>query len=489
MPRCTQSGGAGAEGVTASKKQNAQGRRRSLRDLFRRGRKQQAPSTLDETATTPEDPLISSSSNSSTTLEQDSLVDSRDNQKAYCDDEADNNGSTPPATERSCPVCCAVLAADDFPTMTLACTHSTCRSCLETYFKQEIMESRTGLKCPQCENEYEAHDITRILSQSENPVLVDRYLEFTLRRSLASMPDIRWCPAPDCGYGVIANNCASCPKLTCKRPECGTTFCYLCETEWHPCETCVEAFTRRLSESMETAIAAENAGRNARSAAPGAAATSSLWKRRGWTSHGKHQYADEGVLLVKLCPSCRTKICLAIGSCNELMCPQCLHSFCWLCLQSLMDDLHFFSASGCTYFGSRTWSRPSTVAAQLLTVAGAPLVLAAVTVAIPPLTLIYFPAILVYFVSTSGDKSPARKCLTIVWSAVAGLLLSPIVAALGIVLAIPLGLVYAYGYMPYKMIKRRKPSPHRFGIDVDDAELCLYTTDDPESDARMLFPP
>ena len=57
------------------------------------------------------------------------------------------------------------------------------------------------------------------------------------------------------------------------------------------------------------------------------------------------------------------------------------------------------SASGCTYFGSRTWSRPSTVAAQLLTVAGAPLVLAAVTVAIPPLTLIYFPAILVYFVS------------------------------------------------------------------------------------------
>ena len=143
------------------------------------------------------------------------------------------------ASERTCPVCYELLAAEEFPTMTLACAHRTCRSCIEMYFKQEIMESRTGLKCPQCENEYAPHDITRILSQSESPELVDRYLEFTLRRSLVSVPDMRWCPAPDCGYGVIASNCASCPKLTCKRPECGTEFCYHCQTVSEPLCICL----------------------------------------------------------------------------------------------------------------------------------------------------------------------------------------------------------------------------------------------------------
>ncbi|XP_065190415.1 E3 ubiquitin-protein ligase RNF19A-like [Sycon ciliatum] len=457
----------------ASKK--VQGCRGSLNDGLRTGHEQDAHTTLGEARTTDENPVTNN-----TNLGNDSaMMDSKDSLSVF--------RASSPATERSCPVCCAVLAADNFPAMTLACTHSTCRSCLETYFKQEIMESRTGLKCLQCENEFEAHDITRILSQSENPELVDRYLEFTLRRSLASMPDIRWCPAPDCGYGVIANNCASCPKLTCKRPECGTTFCYLCEREWHPRETCLEAFTRHLRESMPETNIAEDADKT--KATTTSAAASSWWQRRRSRRSRQGDKANkEEPLLVKLCPHCRAKISRHEKGCNQMHCWVCSHEFCWLCLQSDYDG-HFFRPTGCTYKGSKTWSRPSTVAAQVLAIAGAPLGLAALMVAIPPIVFYQLPAILVHVASIREYETPARKRLAIVRSALTGIVLSPFVAVLGIVLAIPLGLVYAYGYMPYKMVKRGPElSPHRFGIDVDDAELCLYVTVDAESEDSMPYP-
>ena len=33
-----------------------------------------------------------------------------------------------------------------------------------------------------------------------DPVLFEKYEDFTLRRLLSLDPDTRWCPAPDCGY-------------------------------------------------------------------------------------------------------------------------------------------------------------------------------------------------------------------------------------------------------------------------------------------------
>ena len=42
-----------------------------------------------------------------------------------------------------------------------------------------------------------------------------------LRRLLATDPDTRWCPRPNCTYAVIATGCASCPKIECERPGCG----------------------------------------------------------------------------------------------------------------------------------------------------------------------------------------------------------------------------------------------------------------------------
>ena len=52
-----------------------------------------------------------------------------------------------------------------------------------------------------------------------------------------------------CRYVVIASGCASCPKLTCERPGCGTLFCYHCKQMWHPNQTCDAARAERLANT------------------------------------------------------------------------------------------------------------------------------------------------------------------------------------------------------------------------------------------------
>src|SRR6218665_1784611 len=46
-------------------------------------------------------------------------------------------------------------------------------------------------------------------------------------------------------YAVIATGHASCPKLECARPGCGTFFCYNCKQNWHPDQTCDAARAER----------------------------------------------------------------------------------------------------------------------------------------------------------------------------------------------------------------------------------------------------
>lgn len=79
----------------------------------------------------------------------------------------------------------------------------------------------------------------------DNALLSFKFEDFMLRRVLSTDPDTRWCPAPDCGYAVVASGCAGCPKLKCERPGCGSYFCYHCKAEWHPNQTCDMARAQR----------------------------------------------------------------------------------------------------------------------------------------------------------------------------------------------------------------------------------------------------
>jgi E3 ubiquitin-protein ligase RNF19A len=55
-------------------------------------------------------------------------------------------------------------------------------------------------------------DIASLIGD-KNSNLLTLYESLMLRRLLASDPDTRWCPGPNCTYAVIATGCASCPKI------------------------------------------------------------------------------------------------------------------------------------------------------------------------------------------------------------------------------------------------------------------------------------
>lgn len=142
-----------------------------------------------------------------------------------------------------CPLCLLELPTDCFPQLS-SCPHRACCDCLRQYLRIEISESRVNISCPECTEPIHPNDIRSLLNDE---VMVAKYESFMLRRILVTEPDARWCPAPDCGYVVIASGCASCPKLHCERPGCSTSFCYHCKQEWHPNQTCDAARAQRAS--------------------------------------------------------------------------------------------------------------------------------------------------------------------------------------------------------------------------------------------------
>ena len=174
-------------------------------------------------------------------------------------------------------------------------------TCFRQYLTIEISESRVNLTCPVCFELMHPTDIHRIL---KNEYLGLKFEDFMLRRVLSKDPDTRWCPAPDCGFAVIATGCAGCPKLQCERPGCETYFCYHCKAEWHPNQTCDMARGQRMSNF-----------------------------RYRFTSHNDDD--------VKACPRCQMLIVkMDDGSCNHMTCSVCGAEFCWLCMKEV-SDLHY----------------------------------------------------------------------------------------------------------------------------------------------------
>ena len=97
-----------------------------------------------------------------------------------------------------CPVCTIPQPPAAFPEFKSAsCRHRTCAECIHHYFVVEITESRTDIPCPVCAARIHPDDIRTFLK--DDPILLNKYEEFSLRRALVVDPDIRWCPAPDCG--------------------------------------------------------------------------------------------------------------------------------------------------------------------------------------------------------------------------------------------------------------------------------------------------
>lgn len=249
-----------------------------------------------------------------------------------------------------------------------------------------------------------------------------KYEEFMVRRVLLTDPDSRWCPAPDCSYAVVATSCASCPRLICERPGCDMEFCYHCKEEWHPDQTCDSAriLRQRNYNSSDLNI------------------SPALLNR------------DD----IKPCPRCQVLIVkMDDGSCNHMVCAVCGSEFCWLCMK-IITDLHFLSPSGCTFWGKKPWSKKKKLLWQIGTIFGAP-------IGIGLLACIAVPAVCIAVPIWVGRKIHSRlktakkrkRNLSIFGAVLASIVVSPILAALSVVIGVPILLFYVYGVVPLSLCR------------------------------------
>ncbi|XP_052603582.1 E3 ubiquitin-protein ligase RNF19A [Peromyscus californicus insignis] len=325
-----------------------------------------------------------------------------------------------------CPLCLLRHSKDRFPDI-MTCHHRSCVDCLRQYLRIEISESRVNISCPECTERFNPHDIRLILSDD---VLMEKYEEFMLRRWLVADPDCRWCPAPDCGYAVIAFGCASCPKLTCGREGCGTEFCYHCKQLWHPNQTCDAARQERAQSLRLRTIRSSSISYSQESGAA----------------------ADD----IKPCPRCAAYIIkMNDGSCNHMTCAVCGCEFCWLCMKEI-SDLHYLSPSGCTFWGKKPWSRKKKILWQLGTLVGAPVGIALIAGIAIPAMIIGIPVYVgrkIHNRYEGKDVSKHKRNLAIAGGVTLSVIVSPVVAAVTVGIGVPIMLAYVYGVVPISLCR------------------------------------
>ncbi|XP_061086944.1 E3 ubiquitin-protein ligase RNF19A [Conger conger] len=325
-----------------------------------------------------------------------------------------------------CPLCLLRHSRERFPDI-MTCHHRSCADCLRQYLRIEISESRVNISCPECAERFNPHDIRMILADR---ALMEKYEEFMLRRWLVADPDCRWCPAPDCGYAVIAFGCASCPKITCGRDGCGTEFCYHCKQLWHPNQTCDAARQQRAQSLRLRTIRSSSLSYSQESGAT----------------------ADD----IKPCPRCAAYIIkMNDGSCNHMTCAVCGCEFCWLCMKEI-SDLHYLSPSGCTFWGKKPWSRKKKILWQLGTLVGAPVGIALIAGIAIPAMIIGIPVYVgrkIHNRYEGKDISKHKRNLVIAGGVTLSVIVSPVVAAVTVGIGVPIMLAYVYGVVPISLCR------------------------------------
>uniref|UniRef100_A0A1A8JTM5 RBR-type E3 ubiquitin transferase n=1 Tax=Nothobranchius kuhntae TaxID=321403 RepID=A0A1A8JTM5_NOTKU len=358
-----------------------------------------------------------------------------------------SSGPGPSSELLECPLCLLRHSRERFPDI-MTCHHRSCADCLRQYLRIEISESRVNICCPECSERFNPHDIQIILGDR---ALMEKYEEFMLRRWLVSEPDCRWCPAPDCGYAVIAFGCASCPKITCGREGCGTEFCYHCKQAWHPNQTCDSARQQR-AQSLHT--------------------------------HSPSYTQDQGPADdIKPCPRCGAYIIkMNDGSCNHMTCAVCGCEFCWLCMKEI-SDLHYLSPSGCTFWGKKPWSRKKKILWQLGTLIGAPVGITLIAGIAVPAMVIGIPVYVgrkIYAHYELKKTSHHKRNLAITGGVALSIITAPVIAAVSVGIGVPIMLAYVYGVVPISLcrgggcgVSRGKGRGVRIDFDEDDGPITV----------------
>ncbi|XP_065897865.1 E3 ubiquitin-protein ligase RNF19A-like [Dysidea avara] len=308
------------------------------------------------------------------------------------------------ASERVCPVC--YLQQDKEPFQFRECRHQFCWSCVRSHCVVRLKEFHVSVPClyPHCSAQLTPTEIQSLVGEE----VFMQYLEQTLRRWLAKEQGARLCPAPDCPYAELLQHPRSAceMKFVCQHPDCGKMFCYNCKKLWHPGQECAPN-----SEEGDTPC-------------------------KG----------------TKPCPRCGCFIMKEEdGSCNHMKCSFCGTDFCWLCLREI-GEFHYFSPSGCTFWGERTWSVRRRWIVRVIIWTIAPVVILLVSLLAFPVITVVIPVMTGYQLYQRNYKTKLRKFLSTLTGIGLTSIISPFVGLFGSLLLIPLGLIYVYGIIPIHLM-------------------------------------
>ncbi|KAH3757519.1 E3 ubiquitin-protein ligase RNF14 [Pelomyxa schiedti] len=203
-----------------------------------------------------------------------------------------------------CPICFTDVKMSELYTLD-GCFHRYCIPCMRDFCTTNINSGTTLLRCPDptCKGTVSPSEVKQIVDEE----LYQKYEKFSLHSALDSMPDVKWCPKPDCGNAMIVSGGR---MARCTNPRCRFTFCTHCKEEWHIDLSC-EQWQQWKQENTE------------------ADSKFTEWAR----THSKP------------CPRCHCAI-EKNGGCNHMTCRSCSHQFCWLCLGNY-DGNHFGEGGPC----------------------------------------------------------------------------------------------------------------------------------------------
>ncbi|KAK2738572.1 hypothetical protein FQN57_006995 [Myotisia sp. PD_48] len=206
---------------------------------------------------------------------------------------------TTPKTETvsnfMCEICCEDDA--DLQTYAMCCGHRFCVDCYRYYLAQKIREEGEAarIECPQekCHRIVDYKTLDLLVTKD----LKERYRLLLLRTYVDDIPNLKWCPAPNCEYavrcGIKERDLGRIvPTVRC---ACSFLLCFGCSLADHqpcPCPL-VKKWLKKCKDDSETA---------------------------NWISAN-----------TKECPKCHSTI-EKNGGCNHMTCRKCKHEFCWMCM-------------------------------------------------------------------------------------------------------------------------------------------------------------
>jgi E3 ubiquitin-protein ligase RNF19A len=120
-----------------------------------------------------------------------------------------------------------------------------------------------------------------------------------------------------------------------------------------------------------------------------------------------------------------------------------------------VDNLHFITPTGCTFYGKNRWSKSKSILFLVLSWILTPIIALILIVLAIPVLLIVLPIILTkkfYRYSLETEIGPIRRFILCTFVFLCTFLLTPFLLILCLLIGVPLLLFFIYFYMPKRYI-------------------------------------